>query len=102
MNISKLNSFVAGTSQADCAALVVVRGTGELEAGISKNGQIRDHALLAQTLDVKQLIVACNKMDSTEPPFSESRFTEIKNEVRLFSLFSLLTTITCEFMKNIV
>lgn len=67
-----------GTSQADCAVLVVACGTGEFEAGISKNGQTREHALLAQTLGVKQLIVACNKMDFTEPPFSEARFNEVK------------------------
>lgn len=48
-------------------------GTGEFEAGISKNGQTREHALLAYTLGVKQLIVGVNKMDSTEPPYSEVR-----------------------------
>jgi len=73
--------MITGTSQADCAVLVVACGTGEFEAGISKNGQTREHALLAQTLGVKQLIVACNKMDSTEPPFSESRYTEVTTEV---------------------
>lgn len=46
-------------------------GTGEFEAGISKNGQTREHALLAYTLGVKQLIVGVNKMDSTEPPYSK-------------------------------
>jgi len=30
---------------------------------------------------VKQLIVACNKMDTTEPPFSEARFNEVQTEV---------------------
>lgn len=73
--------YYSGTSQADCAVLVVACGTGEFEAGISKNGQTREHALLAQTLGVKQLIVACNKMDSTEPPFSEARFNEVLNFV---------------------
>ena len=67
--------------QADCAVLIVAAGTGEFEAGISKNGQTREHALLAYTLGVKQLIVGVNKMDSTEPPYSEARFEEIKKEV---------------------
>ena len=48
-------------------------GTGEFEAGISKNGQTREHALLAYTLGVKQMIVSVNKMDSTEPKYSEQR-----------------------------
>jgi len=61
--------------------LVVAAGTGEFEAGISKNGQTREHALLAYTLGVKQMIVAVNKMDTTEPPYSEKRFDEIKTEV---------------------
>ena len=59
--------------QADCAVLIVAAGVGEFEAGISKNGQTREHALLAYTLGVKQLIVAVNKMDSTEPPYSQVR-----------------------------
>jgi elongation factor 1-alpha len=79
-----IKNMITGTSQADCAVLVVACGTGEFEAGISKNGQTREHALLAQTLGVKQLIVACNKMDSTEPPFSEKRFDEVVNEVSNF------------------
>uniref|UniRef100_A0A1B0CVJ5 Putative elongation factor 1-alpha n=1 Tax=Lutzomyia longipalpis TaxID=7200 RepID=A0A1B0CVJ5_LUTLO len=76
-----IKNMITGTSQADCAVLIVAAGTGEFEAGISKNGQTREHALLAFTLGVKQLIVGVNKMDSTEPPFSENRFEEIKKEV---------------------
>ena len=68
-----IDVFVPGTSQADCAVLIVAAGTGEFEAGISKNGQTREHALLAFTLGVKQLIVGVNKMDNTEPPYSEVR-----------------------------
>merc|ERR1711972_560040 len=57
---------------------------GEFEAGISKNGQTREHALLAYTLGVKQLIVGVNKIDSTEPPYSKDRFEEIQKEVSGF------------------
>lgn len=76
-----IKNMITGTSQADCAVLIVAAGVGEFEAGISKNGQTREHALLAYTLGVKQLLVGINKMDSTEPPYSESRFEEIIKEV---------------------
>ena len=58
--------MITGTSQADCAILIIAAGTGEFEAGISKDGQTREHALLAFTLGVRQLIVAINKMDTTK------------------------------------
>merc|ERR1711993_124611 len=61
--------------------LIIASSTGEFEAGISKNGQTREHALLAYTLGVKQMIVGVNKIDNTEPPYSEARFKEIKKEV---------------------
>ena len=57
------------------------RGAGGFEAGISKDGQTREHALLAYTLGVRQMIVACNKMDSTEPKYSQKRYDEIVKEV---------------------
>lgn len=56
--------MITGTSQADCAILIIAAGTGEFEAGISKDGQTREHALLAFTLGVRQIIVAVNKMDT--------------------------------------
>ena len=59
-----IKNMITGTSQADCAILVVSAGTGEFEAGISKDGQTREHALLAFTLGVRKLIVAVNKMDT--------------------------------------
>jgi elongation factor 1-alpha len=39
---------------------------------------------LAYTLGVKQMIVAVNKMDSTEPPYSDKRYEEIKSEVSAY------------------
>jgi len=76
-----IKNMITGTSQADCAVLIVASSTGEFEAGISKNGQTREHALLAYTLGVKQLIVGVNKIDNTEPPYSEARFNEISKEI---------------------
>merc|ERR1712241_1206214 len=75
-----IKNMITGTSQADCAVLIVAAGVGEFEAGISKEGQTREHALLAYTLGVKQLIIGVNKMDSTEPKYSEARFSEIQKE----------------------
>ncbi len=61
------------------AILVIASGEGEFEAGISKNGQTREHALLAFTLGVKQMIVVCNKMDNVN--WAENRYNEIQREV---------------------
>jgi len=76
-----IKNMITGTSQADCAVLIIAASTGEFEAGISKNGQTREHALLAYTLGVKQMIVGVNKIDNTEPPYSEARFNEISKEI---------------------
>jgi elongation factor 1-alpha len=76
-----IKNMITGTSQADVALLVVASGQGEFEAGISKDGQTREHGLLAFTLGVKQMIVAVNKMDDPSVMFSEARYNEIKDEV---------------------
>jgi hypothetical protein len=57
---------------------------GEFEAGISKEGQTREHALLSFTLGVKQMIVCCNKIDEKSMNYSEERYNEIKKEVSEF------------------
>ena len=72
-----IKNMITGTSQADCAVLVVAAGADDFEAGNPKNGQTGEHAPLAYTLGVKQLIVGVNKMDSTEPPYSQKRYEEI-------------------------
>lgn len=74
-----IKNMITGTSQADAAILIIACGKGEFEAGISKEGQTREHALLAFTMGVKQMVVACNKMDSIE--YSEERYKEIKANV---------------------
>ncbi|XP_033045961.1 elongation factor 1-alpha 1-like isoform X1 [Trachypithecus francoisi] len=79
-----IKNMITGTSQADCAVLIVAAGVGEFGAGISKNGQTREHALLGYTLGVKQLIFGVNKTDSTEPPYSQKRYEEIVKEVSTY------------------
>jgi len=79
-----IKNMITGTSQADVAILVIDSSQGGFEAGISKDGQTREHALLAFTLGVKQMIVACNKMDDKTVNYSEARYNEIKTEVSGF------------------
>ena len=79
-----IKNMITGTSQADVAILVVASGTGEFEAGIAKDGQTREHALLAFTLGVKQMIVGVNKMDDKTVMYSKARFDEIVTEVSAY------------------
>jgi len=79
-----IKNMITGTSQADAAVLVIDSTTGGFEAGISKDGQTREHALLAYTLGVKQMIVACNKMDDKTVKYAQSRYEEIKKEVSAY------------------
>jgi elongation factor 1-alpha len=76
-----IKNMITGTSQADAAILIIASGQGEFEAGISKDGQTREHALLAFTLGVKQMIVATNKMDDKSVNYSQDRYNEIVKEV---------------------
>jgi len=76
-----IKNMITGTSQADVAVLVIDSSQGGFEAGISKDGQTREHALLAYTLGVKQMIVAMNKMDDKTVQYAEARYKEIKAEV---------------------
>ena len=76
-----IKNMITGTSQADAAILMVDSTQGGFEAGISKNGQTREHALLAFTLGVKQMVVCCNKMDENTVLYSQDRYNEIVKEV---------------------
>ncbi|MEM0158544.1 MAG: translation elongation factor EF-1 subunit alpha [Thermoplasmataceae archaeon] len=71
-----VKNMITGTSQADAAMLVVSARDGE---GVM--AQTREHAFLARTLGVQQLIVLINKMDATQPPYSQKRYEEVKKDV---------------------
>jgi len=74
-----IKNMITGTSQADVAVLVIDSAPGGFEGGWASEGQTKEHALLAFTLGVKQMIVALNKMDSCA--YSQARYNDIKEEV---------------------
>jgi len=76
-----VKNMITGASQADAAVLFVSAKKGEFEAGIGAGGQTREHAFLAFTLGIRQLIVAINKQDDISVNYSKERYEEIKNEV---------------------
>lgn len=74
-------NMISGVGQADVAILVISARKGEFEAGFEKNGQTREHALLARTLGVRKLILAINKMDDETVEWSKERYDEIYNKL---------------------
>lgn len=87
-----IKNMITGTSQADVAILVVPADKGGFEASFAKDGQTREHSLLAFTLGIKQMIVFVNKMDSdcgaAGNKYDQPRYEEIKS-----NLFSMLKKI---------
>lgn len=79
-----IKNMITGTSQAD-VALLVVDGY-DFASGIAEGGSTKEHALLAFTLGVKELIVAVNKMDAIAEqnggPWAEGRFNEVVENLR--------------------
>ena len=76
-----VKNMVTGASQSDAAILFVSAKRGEFEAGIGPGGQTREHAFLAYTLGVNQMVVAINKMDDASVDWKQERYEEIKNEI---------------------
>lgn len=74
-----IKNMITGASEADAAILVVSVKPGEMEAAIEPGGQGREHAFLARTLGVGQLVVALNKMDDVG--YQEARYKEAKDAI---------------------
>jgi len=74
-----IKNMITGASQAD-VAMLVIDAVG-FEAGFSSEGQTKEHATLAYTLGVKQMIVAINKMDEKTINWKQERYDEIKTEL---------------------
>jgi len=76
-----IKNMITGTSQADAAILVISTKTGEFEVAIGPGGQAREHAFLARTLGVSQLVVAMNKIDDATVNYSKERIEACKKEI---------------------
>ena len=70
--------MITGASEADCAVLVLSAKEGETDTAVAPGGQAREHAFLLKTLGVNQLIVAVNKMDTSN--YSEDAFKSAKEK----------------------
>ncbi|KAG1138419.1 hypothetical protein G6F37_010530 [Rhizopus arrhizus] len=75
-------NMISGTAQAD-AAILVAPASG-FEAGFEAGGQTKEHAILARSLGVQQVIVAVNKLDLVG--WSQERFMEIKDKLSTYLL----------------
>ncbi len=67
-----VKNMITGASQADAAVLVVAIDDGVMP-------QTKEHAFLARTLGINQLIVAINKMDLVN--YSEEKYNALKEDV---------------------
>ncbi|MFH1788648.1 MAG: translation elongation factor EF-1 subunit alpha [Candidatus Altiarchaeota archaeon] len=67
-----VKNMITGTSQADAAVLVVSTPDGV-------QPQTKEHAFLAKTLGVSQLVVAMNKMDAVN--YDEAKYKASKDQV---------------------
>jgi elongation factor 1-alpha len=76
-----IKNMITGASQADACILFCSAKKGEFEAGIGPGGQTREHAFLAFTLGIRQVVVGINKVDDPIVNYSKERYDEIKAEL---------------------
>ncbi len=70
-----IKNMITGTSQADAAVLTVAAPEGIM-------AQTKEHIFLAKVLGVDQVIVGLNKMDATQPAFSEEQYNKVLKSVK--------------------
>lgn len=72
-------NMIMGACQADLAVLILSSKEGEFESGFEKEGQTKEHALLAKALGVTTLICVVTKMGLSK--WSKERYEFIKNSI---------------------
>lgn len=79
-------NMISGATQADACILVVPAVDAEFQDGFSQGGQTKEHAILARSLGVSQIVVAVSKMDQSLVDWDESRYQHILDTVVPFLL----------------
>jgi elongation factor 1 alpha-like protein len=77
-------NMITGTSAADVALLIVDSGKQAFDAGFFSGGQTKEHAVLARSLGVKQIIVCINKLELWE--WSQERYDYLVAQLEDFLL----------------
>jgi elongation factor 1-alpha len=77
-----IKNMITGASQADGAILFISAKRGEYEAGMGPGGQTREHAFLARTMGVSQLVVAINKMDDATVEWNQERYEDVRDAAK--------------------
>lgn len=100
-------NMIEGSSRADSALLVVDAGPNAFESGFYSDGQTREHAIVARSLGIEQLVVAVNKLDVLN--WSEARFRTVEEQlsdflVRIGFKSSAVTFVPCSGLtgENVV
>lgn len=70
-------SMISGASMADIVVLVV--DANQLESGLK--GQTREHIQLAYGVGIRKVVVAVNKLDAANPPWSQQLFDSVKDQI---------------------
>jgi len=79
---SYVPNMIAGAAQADVGILVISARKGEFEAGFERGGQTREHAQLAKTVGIRQIVVVVNKMDDID--WDKARYDDIESKITTF------------------
>jgi len=85
-----IKNMISGAAQAD-VALLMVPADGNFATAIARGnhkagevqGQTRQHARLINLLGVKQIFVGVNKMDCDVAKYSQDRYKEVADEMKL-------------------
>lgn len=70
-------NMIGGAMMADIVVLVV--DANQLDSGLK--GQTREHILLAYGVGIRKVVVAVNKLDASNPPWSRSLFDTVKEKI---------------------